>query len=131
MLRPGGFAVVTSVMYFPIHAYPSDYWRFTPEGFRAMGRPFERVMVEWAGLRDFPHSVVLIGAREDLPDQDEARLRVALKDWRRHDSQTWKEIVSLWMPPILFTPAYRWYNERAARKERARRGRAPDAREAT
>lgn len=119
-LKPGGFAVLSSVMYFPIHAHPADYWRFTPEGFRSLGRPFGRVLVEWAGLRDFPHSVVLVGAREAFPDQSEERLRAALSEWRRLDAQSWKERLSLVMPPILFTPLYRWYSERAARKERAR-----------
>lgn len=128
VLRPGGFAVLTSVMYFPIHAYPSDYWRFTPEGFRALGRPFETLLVEWAGLRDFPHSVVLVGGGAELPPAQEAALREALAVWRRRDAQSWKEILSLWMPPILFNPAYRWYTERAARRERARTG---EAREAT
>jgi len=31
-LRPGGVAVVTTLTAFPIHGYPSDYWRFTAAG---------------------------------------------------------------------------------------------------
>ncbi len=33
-LRPGGWCVLTARGYgFPVHDYPSDYWRFTPEAF--------------------------------------------------------------------------------------------------
>jgi SAM-dependent methyltransferase len=32
----GGICVITSVMLIGIHAYPSDYWRFTPEGLRLL-----------------------------------------------------------------------------------------------
>jgi SAM-dependent methyltransferase len=126
-LRPGGLAVLSSVMYFPIHAHPADYWRFTPEGFRALGRPFDKVLVEWAGLRDFPHTVVLVGARGELPAATEARLSEALADWRRHDAQSWKERVSLFLPPILLNPLYRWHSERAARRERGTREGPRDA----
>lgn len=40
-LRRGGRFVVTTLTTFPIHNYPADYWRFTPQGlellFRAAG----------------------------------------------------------------------------------------------
>lgn len=36
LLRPGGYAVVTSVCLFPPHDRPADYWRFTPEGLRRL-----------------------------------------------------------------------------------------------
>src|SRR5438034_829214 len=58
VLAPGGILIMTSVMYFPIHAYPSDYWRFTPEAFVTLAERFEAVVVESAGLTDFPHTVV-------------------------------------------------------------------------
>src|SRR5262249_3759268 len=31
VLRPDGVFVVALPFYFHVHAYPSDYWRFTPE----------------------------------------------------------------------------------------------------
>ena len=35
VLKPDGIAIISSVMYFPIHDHPDDYWRFTPEAFRS------------------------------------------------------------------------------------------------
>src|ERR1700733_12249936 len=32
----GGVCVLSSVMLIGIHAYPSDYWRFTPDGLRVL-----------------------------------------------------------------------------------------------
>jgi SAM-dependent methyltransferase len=33
---PGGVCVISSVMLWGIHGYPSDYFRFTPEGLRSL-----------------------------------------------------------------------------------------------
>ena len=33
VLRPGGVVVISSVMDFPVHEFPADYWRFAPQGF--------------------------------------------------------------------------------------------------
>ena len=41
ILKPGGLVVFTLLMHFPIHNYPSDYWRFTPDGFRVMCEKFD------------------------------------------------------------------------------------------
>ena len=51
ILKPGGVAIISSVMYFPIHEYPSDYWRFTPEGFRSLLNQFSYSMVDFLGKR--------------------------------------------------------------------------------
>jgi hypothetical protein len=48
--RSHGTLVVSSVMLMPIHGYPSDYWRFTPEGLRLILEGFDAVDV--AGMGD-------------------------------------------------------------------------------
>jgi len=40
VLKPGGLAVISSGMKEIIHPSPSDYWRFTPEGFESLMRQF-------------------------------------------------------------------------------------------
>jgi SAM-dependent methyltransferase len=58
VLKPGGFLILTSVMLFPIHSYPHDYWRFTPEGFKSLLSPFTSSYVSWNGDVRNPHTVV-------------------------------------------------------------------------
>jgi len=116
ILRPGGIAVFTSVMYFPIHAYPSDYWRFTPEGFRVLVEPFEQTLIESAGLSGFPHSVVAIGVKGPLEEASPDALSAALLDWKRHSSQTWKEIAANLLPPAFLIPLYNAFTRLASRK---------------
>ncbi|MBF0526764.1 MAG: class I SAM-dependent methyltransferase, partial [Deltaproteobacteria bacterium] len=36
ILKPDGVVMISSVMAFPIHDYPNDYWRFTPSGFSSL-----------------------------------------------------------------------------------------------
>ncbi len=66
-LRPGGVTIYSSVMNFPIHGYPNDYWRFTPEAFRALAADFSRVMIFFCGPKDFPHTVSGVAANGDYP----------------------------------------------------------------
>jgi len=63
ILREGGICVLSSVMLFPIHEHPHDFWRFTPDGFRSLLRPFTSSYVGWDGDPRFPHTVVGIGAK--------------------------------------------------------------------
>jgi hypothetical protein len=41
VVADGGLCVITSVMLIGIHGYPSDYWRFTPEGLRMLLADFD------------------------------------------------------------------------------------------
>ena len=63
VLRPGGLAVISSCMDFPVHEHPADYWRFAPQGFdllleRCVPR---RVYVQGAPV--FPHSLAGVGIK--------------------------------------------------------------------
>jgi SAM-dependent methyltransferase len=89
IIRPGGVVLISSVMNFPIHNYPSDYWRFTPEAFRSLLRPFEYATVTWAGVEDFPETVVGIGCKDRLSDGDIQALNECLIAWRQR-----------WMPRV-------------------------------
>jgi SAM-dependent methyltransferase len=69
ILKPDGIVVLTSVMNFPIHAYPNDYWRFTPEGFKSLLGIFNHVFVGEFGLEaDHPETVVGLGFKGYKPD---------------------------------------------------------------
>ena len=48
ILKSNGILVISSVMYFPIHDYPYNYWRFTPEAFRSLLKPFTASFVSFA-----------------------------------------------------------------------------------
>jgi SAM-dependent methyltransferase len=53
VLMPGGLVVISSHMNWPIHSFPNDYWRFTPQGFAVLLRLFSQILVESAGT-SFP-----------------------------------------------------------------------------
>ena len=67
MLKPDGIALITSVMNFPIHDYPNDYWRFTPEGFESLLKNFSYRFVDAIGDEWFPHTVVGLGFKHSVP----------------------------------------------------------------
>lgn len=67
VLKPGGAVVITSVMFFPIHAHPWDYWRFTPEGFGQLLAPFDSSLVLAYGWDLMPETVFGVGVKGDGP----------------------------------------------------------------
>jgi len=67
ILKPDGIAVISSVMDFPIHDYPYDYWRFTPEAFKSLLKPFADSFIGYVGREEFPHTIVGIGFKASSP----------------------------------------------------------------
>jgi len=100
ILKPDGIAVISSVMDFPIHDFPYDYWRFTPEAFKSILKPFTESFVGFAGREDFPHTVIGVGFKGKAPQLSELTKRY--EKWRRTFSL--KQMVKYLTPPI-FIPA--------------------------
>ena len=70
-LKPGGLLVMSSVLDYFIHETPNDYWRYTPDAFRSLLKPFQQAHVGWYGPDYFPQTVVGIGIKEaELPLTD-------------------------------------------------------------
>lgn len=87
---PGGLALVTTVFDFHIHAYPDDYWRFTP---RALGRLFEGfpgVIVGWQGHAKTPRAVFALGLNR--PSEN---LKDLADEWRYQTLLRWQDEPSL------------------------------------
>jgi ubiquinone/menaquinone biosynthesis C-methylase UbiE len=70
VLIPDGIVVISSTMFFPIHDFPHDYWRFTPEAFRSLLKAFGKAYIGFAGDKLFPHTVIGIGFKGKVPDLD-------------------------------------------------------------
>nr|NIQ99915.1 methyltransferase domain-containing protein [Gemmatimonadales bacterium] len=84
VLRPGGMVVITSVMDFPRHGHPHDYWRFTPEGLASLLRPFASSVIEHAGDDSFPHTVVGLGFKGEAPELQ--AFLDKLEEWKRNQA---------------------------------------------
>lgn len=67
VLKPGGVLAMASVMLFPIHSYPYDYWRFTPECFSRLLSSFDQHHTFAEGEPLLPHTVYGLAALEPVP----------------------------------------------------------------
>lgn len=65
ILKKDGIVIMSSVMDFPIHDHPSDYWRFTPEAFKLLLKKFPIKIVGLQGNPDYPHTVYAIGIKSN------------------------------------------------------------------
>jgi SAM-dependent methyltransferase len=74
VLRPGGVLAISSLMFFPIHEHPWDYWRFTPEAFDMLLQPFESRLVIAQGWSAMPEGIFGIGVKGPFPDLTPERL---------------------------------------------------------
>jgi SAM-dependent methyltransferase len=64
VLRPDGVFLVCCPFYFHVHAYPSDYWRFTPEAFDALLESYPTRLLGCHGPKRFPLNVWAVAFRE-------------------------------------------------------------------
>jgi SAM-dependent methyltransferase len=88
VLRPGGVAILTSVMFMPIHAHPWDFWRFTPEGFAKLLDPFETSLAFGYGFDLLPEGVQGIGVKgpfENLTLDRLPQTKTAIDTWGQGD----------------------------------------------
>jgi SAM-dependent methyltransferase len=105
ILKPRGIAIISSVMNFPIHDYPYDYWRFTPEAFRSILKPFCDSFIGFAGDENFPHTVVGIGFKGDKPLLSEFNRMYEI--WQKRQPRSIASIMRLVTPPLLIPVASR------------------------
>lgn len=99
ILEPEGIAIITSVLNFQIHDYPDDYWRFTPKAFKSILKPFSSSFVGFAGIEDFPHTVLGIGFKGQAPQLQEFESKY--ENWRKRQNHSIEHVVRLVTPPIL------------------------------
>ncbi len=84
ILKPKGILIMSSQMYCPIHDFPHDYWRFTPEAFKSLLKPFSQVTVTAAGQSLFPHTVIGIGSKGPVNEIDLSAFHQELAAWKQY-----------------------------------------------
>jgi hypothetical protein len=107
VLADPGLLICTSVMDFPIHAHPADYWRFTPEAFRSLLAPFDFAVVAGVGRENFPHTVAGVALRDSAHTQPRERLQDVVAEWARkwqaadEDVSMARRLTRDWTPPAV------------------------------
>jgi len=82
ILKSDGLVVISSVMNFPIHDYPNDYWRFTPEAFNSLLQYFNIYYSDFAGDEQFPHTVIGVAFKGDMPEEILENFQLEIKIWK-------------------------------------------------
>lgn len=102
VLKPGGILIMSSVMNFGIHNFPFDYWRFTPEAFKSFLKKFNSSIIEYVGIKTFPHTVVGIGFKGVISEDQLKSITRKLKSWKKAHSPKHKMLLRQILPPIIF-----------------------------
>lgn len=104
ILKPNGMLVIGSPMDFPIHDFPYDYWRFTPDGFKSLLASFSRTVIEYAGNNDFPHTIVGIGFKDSTSGNITSKFTKKIKVWKeRHkiiQKKSWERLLKITISPL-------------------------------
>lgn len=86
VLRPDGVLLVACPFYFHQHAYPCDYWRFTPQAFELLLEKYPTRVLGWHGPKRREANVWAAGFREESPvptAEQFAEYRRLLKEYAR------------------------------------------------
>lgn len=116
VLRPGGVLAISSLMFFPIHAHPWDFWRFTPEGFDLILKPFPSRLVLAHGVAYLPEGVYGIGVKGADPDLGPQRLPRVDKIRRE-----WAADLQVDFGPIRLSTRQMWQHTLAATRQTIKR----------
>lgn len=106
ILKPNGIAVISSHMNFPIHGAPNDFWRFTPDGFRSLLKPFASSFVEFYGNYINPPFIIGIGFKGQISKDIIDKLIIKINHWKIHGgrlSKQWKKLLLKLIPPAFLT----------------------------
>lgn len=105
ILKPNGILIVSSIMNFPIHDYPYDYWRFTPQGFKSLLKPFAFSFVDSVGNPEFPHTIVGLASKSFVSDNFMDGFMKQFEIWKQYWSETpqpmWKRLIKPFIPRIV------------------------------
>jgi len=102
ILKNDGLVIMSSVMNWPIHNHPKDYWRFTPEAFRILLVPFDKAFSCFVGDSSFPQTVAGVGVKGDDISLEE--FIPAAQSWKRSLSgPRWKTAIKQLIPPIILS----------------------------
>lgn len=102
VLRPGGLLAISSLMFFPIHAHPWDYWRFTPEGFSLLLEPFPTSVVVAQGWDLMPEGVFGVGIKGEATLSEEHLPRTSRR------ATTWGEGKPVDLGPMRMSVPQLW-----------------------
>ena len=97
-LKGNGVLLVTSVFNFPIHEYPNDYWRFTPECFKMLLRNDCRVYK--IGSELMPHTIIGIQYPENMYLNINTEINKYCDDQTEKELR-WKNIVDYFPPKFI------------------------------
>ncbi len=126
VVRDGGLCVISSVMFFPVHGYPQDYWRFTPSGMALLLESFDDVWSGGVGHPELPMQVVGVaakGADARAPRTFES-LQQAQREWDRADGRVRVGLLHVGLKELARTLAGE-LPRAAAQRARARLRRVP------
>jgi SAM-dependent methyltransferase len=116
VLKPGGVLAASSVMFFPIHEHPWDYWRFTPEGFAKLFEPFDSRLIMYQGWEELPETVLGVGVKGEA-----VNLSPALFPETKHLSESWNAGLPVDLGPIRMSVRGLWKLTLAETVKAARR----------
>lgn len=86
ILKPKGILLLSTILAYPIHDYPSDYWRFTPACLEEIVlAPFKYNFIFPVGKEAFPNSILSISFKEAslVP----VRFWSSLIEWQKRSSK--------------------------------------------
>lgn len=87
VLQPNGLLILSVPFRFPVHSYPNDYWRFTPQGVAALLEDFPTVIINEVGVEGDPTSVLAVASKSALAASEfepfTQRMRVQTRHWQQ------------------------------------------------
>lgn len=83
VLRPDGVLMLSVPFNFPVHGYPDDYWRFTPQAVEVLLEPFAHHVIRPFGPEGDPYTVLAVAFASTPAAEPLARFEAAFEECLR------------------------------------------------
>lgn len=103
--KEDGILIASAPMKCAIHNFPSDYWRFTPEGIKQLfDGIFDQIIIDYFGDSSFPDTVFIVGLMKNSSLTNHDKFLIERDKWRSKKIRSFDDFIKLATPPILIPP---------------------------
>lgn len=82
--KKNGILIMSAPLDIHIHEEPYDYWRYLPDGFRSLLKPFNSSYINSYVPPRFPRTIIGVGFKGSISEIELKKFKEKIKVWKAY-----------------------------------------------